>query len=366
MPRNAEKFIARIAGVEWDGWEEMSVSRSLQQGAGVFDLKLARKSGSMTLDSAITPGADVTIEIDGQPVLVGWLDALRTTYDATSSMIFASGRDKVGDLVDCAATVAVDFDFRGLKLDAMVKKVAAPFGISVSVDGDVGKAFTILAIQPGERAFAFIERACRFRQLLPVSDGVGGLVLVKPAGEKSPGRIIYGQNVLRGDISFDTKGLYSKYEVLGQTAPLVADTDADNDAELLSTPAAAVSDSNVKRYRPTVIVSENNAVALTLKQRAEWEKKIARARSAPATYTVQGWYASEDQLWKVNTVVHVTDERAGLDRDMLITDVNFSRDKGGTTTQLGMTLPEAFDILPYRNDASTDPIWAPDPDGGAK
>nr|WP_249942232.1 hypothetical protein [Escherichia coli] len=45
----------------------------------------------------------MTLKINGQTVISGWLDQVNQSISATRYQITISGRDKTGDLVDCSA-----------------------------------------------------------------------------------------------------------------------------------------------------------------------------------------------------------------------------------------------------------------------
>lgn len=360
------EFVLNINGTRWDKWEAINLKRSIERMAGEFSVNLTRNSedGDATVNDAFTPLANVTVEIDGTPVLVGYVDQTKYDYSSNSSTISISGRDKTGDLVDCAARLDDMFEFRKQKLDAMVKAICKPYGINVSVMGDVGKAFDVLAVEPTESAFDFIERACRYRQKLPVSDGIGGIVLAAPHGAKSPGKLVYGQNILQGSLTLDYKDRFSIYVMKGQATGWADDSDAATSSHDLATQEARVKDAEINRYRPKLLTGETQSFEQTLQQRVEWEKKMAIARSKVGTYTVQGWYADAEskELWKPNTVVSLNDPRAGINRDMLITGVTFNRaNQSGTTTQLDLALPEAFDLTAYKAPANNS-TWAADND----
>lgn len=355
-------FVVYLDGTAYEYWTEMDVTRSIERMSGEFRLKLTRKDTKkdIYLDGSINTGAAVRIEIAGQTVLDGWVDDVKFNYDARDSAIEVTGRDKTGDLIDCAAATNGKYEFTNMKLDAIVRKIIEPYGLTLTVATEVGEVFPRFAIQPGESAFDCIDRACKFRQVLAVSDGIGGIVLVKPSEEKSPGRLVYGENILKGDVLFDAKELFSLYIIKGQAEPV----DAETEAAVTASPEARSVSTVVKRYRPKVIVGENQGYDMTLKERAAWEKKMAEARSRRATFTVQGWYADATgaKLWKPNTLVNVKDKPSGLARDMLITGVSFSRSNAGTITTLDLAMPESFDLPAQKDDSSNNStLWAADP-----
>lgn len=355
-------YTLRVNGAPYAGWTAMSVTRSIERMSGEFNVRLSRNAddGVVTLSDALAPGAAAAVEIGTETLLDGFIDAVNHSFDARTSEIEIAGRDKTADLIDCAATVDGPFEFANIRLDKVVEKIIKPFGLKLTVDADVGASFKRLAIQPGETAFEFIDRACRYRAVMAVSDGIGGIVIVKPSAEKSPGRIVRGENVLRGDMSLDEAERMSLYVVKAQAEPTSADTPAGETAQ---SEGRAV-DVEVTRYRPTVIVGENQGYDMTLKERATWERRIVSARSRRATYTVQGWEAAAGVLWKPNSLVRVIDKPSGLDREMLIVAVNFTRDAQGTITVIDLALPDAFAIAAEKEDGSGSGsnLWVDDND----
>ncbi|WP_435640336.1 phage baseplate assembly protein [Micavibrio aeruginosavorus] len=337
------EFVLNIDGRKWTVWQTISLSRSIERMGGSFNVTLAQKPEEGFLSTAMKIGLPVQVEIDGQTVLDGWIDDVDHSYDKSSAQISVTGRDKTGDLIDCAASVDGPFEFTGLKLEKAIEKVLAPYKIPLTVNADTGAAFSRIAIQPGETVHAFIDRICRFRAVLPVSDGIGGLVLVKPGNEKSPGRLIYGANILQGRVAMKGTERFSLYVLKGQSE--ASDTSSGDD---IVGGEGRAKDELVTRYRPTVITAESQGYTQTLQERAEWQRNVSRARGNTATYTVAGWYADPDAktLWKPNTLVRVDDPARTLNREMLITSLTFERTRqNGTRTTLELAVPEAFELV---------------------
>lgn len=345
------EFTLIIDNQSFVGWLDLEVSRSIERMGGQFRVEMTDNRPAAFLAGVVVPGLPVIARIDGQTVLSGHIDTVESEFDGTSTRTTITGRDKTGDLVDCAAAVDGPFEFNDQTLEQAVKKILSPFGIPLRIAVSTGAAFKRLAIQPGETAYEFIDRACRYRGLLPVADGVGGLAIVKPGGSRASGRLVYGQNILKGRTVRDFRERFSLYAVKGQAEAQDLET-ADDTAG----PEGRSSDPLITRYRPKLVIAENQGYDLTMAQRAEWERKVARARSQTAAYDVQGWYADgAEALWKPDSIVRVADADRGLDRDMLITGVTFRRSAAGTVTSLDLAVPEAFD-LPAEKEPDTD-VW---------
>lgn len=363
MLDRAPEFVVRLNGTPWKVWTGINVTRAIDRMSGEFDVTFGmdRKNGDFSLEGSVGTGTPVEILIDGQIVLAGYTRTLQYGYDKESVSMQLTGRDRTIDLMDCAAAVNGPFEFTNISLSSAIEKVIQPYGLKLSVEAPVGANFKRLAIQPGESAYEFIDRACRLRGVLCVSNGVGGIVLVVPGKTKSPGQLVFGGNILSGNISHDESNQHSLYVVKGHSEAV----DAGSEAATIAGPTARISDATIKRYRPKVIIAESQGNDMTLAERAAWEKKLAAARSKSASYSVRGWYANENtrELWLPNTLVKVADARAQLNREMLIAGVSYRRDEqSGTTCTLDLTMPEAFDIMPESEDGSgsSDNVWVAD------
>ncbi len=281
----------------------------------------------------------------------GYIDTIDNGYDHKRSNILISGRDRVADLLDCAAVVDGAHEYKNQKLNAVIEAILKPYAIPLTVSADIGKEFTRIAINPGETAFELIERVCRYRAILPISDGVGGLHLVKPSTEDTGVSLIYGENILQASASMDYRDLFSEYIFKAQS-----EADDFTTAEKSASPIGRAIDDKVKRYRPHVEIAEMQGHSQTLSERAEWQKKFNRARALKVSCTVQGLNVSKNgELWMPNTIVHVKCPKLQLDRSMLITAVTFKQDSS-TQTTLDMTLPKAFD-LPAIKEPKNDDVW---------
>lgn len=335
-------YLLIIDGKLWNSWEAISYSRSIERMGGSFQVTLAQKPEEGFLSSSMRIGLSVQIEIDGQTVLDGYIDDVDHSYDDRTASISVVGRDKTGDLIDCAATVDGPFEFNNQKLEKVIEQIIKPFDIKLTVNVDTGAPFKRVAIQPGETAHAFIDRICRFRAVLPVSDGIGGLVLVKPSDEKSSGRLVYGQNIRRARVQTKGAERFSLYVLKGQAEGF----DSSSAAEI-SAGEGRAKDERINRYRPTVITAEAQGFTQTLQERAEWERNVRRGRGNTATYTVVGWYAdpAAKTLWKPNTLVWVEDPARLINREMLITSMTLERGGQGTFTTLELAVPEAYELV---------------------
>lgn len=349
MPDN--QISIRIRGNKYQGWSAFGVTRSLEQISGSFELTAHNLPDFWDKFSLSDP---VTVEIDGHIALEGYINAVSPQYDASGSSLKVVGRDAVGDLLDCAASVDDGFEFNNQSLVNILRTILRSYDIplTVAVSG-INKPITRLAVQPGETAFDLIERACRLRAVLAVSDGVGGLVLMRAGAVKSAGRLVYGQNIIKGESTIDWSERFSLYVVKGQSEALLSSS-----AEEQSQPEGRIIDPSITRYRPRVILAESQGNNASLKERAKWQRDFDQSRSKRATYTVQGYFAAEGELWRPNQIVSVVDPLLKIKRDMLIVSVFFQKSEQGSTTNLTLAVPESFDLPAEKEPAAQDIMGA--------
>jgi prophage tail gpP-like protein len=352
----------KVNAVAYGGWKGVRIVRGIEQLAGAFQLSVSERWFGQATPRRIVPGDRCELSIDDEPVITGWVDDLRIDYDDQSHNVSVSGRDAAGDLVDCSA-IKGSGQFKGRTIAQIAGDLCNPFGIAVTVaEGvDVGKAFTSFAIQEGETVFEALERMARIRALLMTSDGLGGLVITRAGTGRCPTTLKNGVNIKAAAGVLDHKDRFQEYLVKAQ-APATDYWNAAASAHVRGT----ATDPAIKRYRPQIIVGESQADGLSAKDRAIWQSKMRAARSLNVTARVQGWTHAEG-LWTPNTVVHITDDWLQLDHDLLIKTVTLTQDdREGTVTELALTDPHAYKLLPLKETKGSKFQWDVQPKGGAK
>ncbi len=331
----------KIGSLVYGGWKSARIERGIEQIAGSFELGVSERWPGQDTPRQIRRGEACSVLADGETVITGWVDDVRPSYTGDTHEFQVNGRDATGDLVDCAA-VHKSGQWANAMLDRIVRDLCAPFKIPVTSVTDLGNALSH-SIQEGETAFECIERACRMRAVLPVSDGKGGLVLNRAKDSTPVAELVEGVNILSASGEFGMKERYSQYIVKGQ------DRGSDDNWDTPETHAqvkAEASDSGVARYRPLIVLAESHGPHATYRDRATWERNVRRGRSSRVTVTVQGWRAQNGQLWQPNTMVRLTSPWLGVDADLLIASVALTLDEqNGTRAELRLCGREAFDLI---------------------
>lgn len=327
-----------VDGAVYGGWKEISISRSIETVAGAFELSVSERWPGQAGRRAIAAGASARVAIGGETVIAGYVDDVEVSHDAESHEVTIRGRDATGDLVDCSAPDEPG-EWSGLTLDRIAAAIAGPFGIAVSAAADPGEPFGTFAVQPGETAFEAIERACRMRALLPLSDGKGGLVLTR-AGAAHTGVTLTPETIVSARATYTTRDRHGRYVCKGDSGDFVSwggDSGADARGE--------ATDPGIRRHRPLTVIAEDLAEGISYRDRALWEANIRAARARRLTIALAGWRQS-GKLWRPNWLVRVENPALGVEADMLIAGVSFSLGNRGSRTELSLVGRHAFDLLP--------------------
>lgn len=331
----------KVDGQIYGGWTSLRIERGMEQISGTFSLGITERWAGQAEKRPIRAGQACQVLIDGDPVITGYVDDVNPSYDKDQHGITVSGRDKTADLVDCSA-IHKGGQWKGVKLNKIAADLCAPFGIKVIVETgvDVGAAIPSLKIQEGEPVFQVLERAARMRALLLVSDGLGNLVITRTTRKPLTTALIEGENILSAQGNFSWKERYSRYVAKGQLAP---EGDEFNPQHHTS-PAGSADDKIISRYRPLIVIAEDQGSGVTMTQRAEWERNVRIGRGNKATITVQGW-RHEAGLWLPNRLVPVRSPYLDVDAELLISAVAYSLDDSGTRCELQVCRPEAFELI---------------------
>lgn len=366
-----------VNGLEYAGWKRARVTRGIECLSGSFDLEVSERWNGQTAPWPILEEDVCEIKIDDETLISGYVDARTVSYSPTDHTLSVTGRDKSGALVDNSAVLS-SWEFKDIGLLALAKKLADPFGISVSMDDGVlpkrvslktgkrgslkgaGKSGKLtlpaphkkFSVDPGESAFDVLDRACKMAGVLPISNGAGGILLVRPGTARASTALVEGDNIIAAQAQYDASQRYSRYVVRGQHQG-----SDEYSGESAAAVTAEASDLEVTRTnRILMIRPESAATTEYAKQRAGWEATVRAARSASVNVVVQGWTQADGSLWPVNAQVVIKSPLLGIDGTMLITQTSFIVDESGTTTELTLRRPDAFAPGPIIASGSSN-VW---------
>lgn len=349
------------AGTTFTRWQSVSITRALDQASTRFVLGVA---GAIGLE--VRPQDGLQLFLDDELVTQGYVDELEASLGRAERRIRVAGRDFVADLVDSSADVEPG-SWTNATLAQIVADLLAPYGLPFRFVAPQGDPFPNFELQRGESPWTAIERAARARGLLVYPEATGALRITKP-GEADAGVDLVqggrGSNVLAARLRVRSQDRFNLYRVKAQRRG-----DADAWGEAVAHVEGVARDQGVDRYRPLVLVAEQQATPADAQARAEWESAYRVARSLELQVTVQDWYRPGGAIWKLNELVNIRSRQLGIEARMLIDGLTFRRDPDaeGTTTVLRLVRQDAYLQEPNREDDSSELLekWlAPSTPGG--
>lgn len=344
IPDLSEKVELAIAGTVYSGWTDVSVTRAIDHVTGSFRLTLSSKDNAAGSLLVIRPDDRCQLRIGGETVIDGWVDAVNPGIVPDDHSIQVEGRDKTADLADCSA-IHKSGSWSNAKIEAIAADLVKPFGIKVTAKADTGAAIRKFVLQQGETVFAAIERLLRLRGLLAVASATGDLEIITVSSAAPVGTLALGVNIKSANGRHDHRERFSDYIVKGQAAG-----DDERHGKTVSQIRGEAKDSAVRRYRPLLLITEEQSDGASAATRAKYEAGVRAGRSRGADVEVAGWrVAAGGALWSVNSQVRLICAPAGFADDvLLIAGVTFSKNEGGTTTRLTLAPAGAFAQLPQK------------------
>lgn len=342
-----------IDGQEYGGWLGIEVTKSIESLAGSFSLALTDRWAGSSQAMSIVPGAKCRVTIDGSSVIDGYVDTVEASIEAENHTLRVGGRDKAGDLIDCAATSGTG-EWKNLKLEELVAKLIEPFGLSVKTEVDTGERIPKFNVEQGMTVFEAIQKICALRGCLALSDRNGQIIITRAGTEQASTDLVYGQNLFDGSATYDFTERFSQYICKGQRR-----ADDKTDAKTAATAKGTVHDENVKRYRPMLVIADGQADKKKTETRARWEAAVRRGKSRVYEVTVQGWWDSNGLLWEINQLVTLKAAPLGVNAKLLIAEVSFVFDDIGERTRLKLVPPETYTPVDGET-ISADDTWEED------
>lgn len=336
-PGQTEDVALVIDGVAWRGWTAVSVERYIDALAGAFRLDLTTRWPGLSEPRPIGPGMPAQLTIGGETVITGRIRDVQPAYDKQSCGVAVTGADLTQCLVDYSA---LPQQHDGLGLAELIARITAPFGITVAVKAPMGAPIAHFVVEDGESGFDAIDRACRSRGVLPLTDAAGQLVLSR-AGETAASAAVrggWGGNVEAAQGQFTCRDRAHEYIIKAQRPRRDEDESESDAAHVVGTAI----DEAIEGYAPLIIVASDPLDLAGAQARAEWERAVRRGRARRVTITLTGWRDADGGLWRVNTRVPYRDDILGIDAELLVASVQLQRSDQGTTATLELADPAAF------------------------
>ena len=310
-------------------------------------------------------GEACKVSVDGEQVLSGFIELVNVDgegSDPPSHQIDIQGRDRTGDFLDSSITGKLSDITGNISLKRVIEAVILHLDSSSTrlkvIDNANPDRFNagedLQAPEPGDNAFDFVESLARKRQVILTSNADGDIVIQAGAGVAAPGAFIQNQvasndnNVLRYSLSLDTPGRFNRYFPVAQlnTSTLFSGFSGPAGAASIVDQGGTIpaTDSEIRQGRQMVLIAENPSSDGQGEKRSAWERDIRRARGKVYSATVQGFRDPAGNLWKINTLVPVLDDYAGIESTMLVNSVTYKMGPEGRTTTLSFIEADAYTL----------------------
>ena len=321
-----EKLTVKVGEKILTGGMEFSFSRSIENLCGCFEITCHGET--------FKEGERVSVSYAGKLMMTAYLEVLQPSFSDVGTSLKIAGRDISCDLVDCSYEGS-SHEFKGSQsLVDITAKLSKPYGIPVISRLSREPRASDFTVEPGEGVFECIERAFQNHGVIFQTSPKGELVIDEPRPNKLECSLIEGVNIKSGTANIDSSSKFSCYTVKGQSK---------NGENLYG----AAKDLSVARYRPKVLIVNEETTKNFLEKRAAWENGIKASRSKTIELELYGWESNEGNLWQVGMLVNVYSKRLMLENElMMVAALTLSYGEGGTISKLSLVRPDAFVPMP--------------------
>lgn len=335
-----------VNGRNYSGFKNITISAGIERQSRSFQFSTTWRWPGQIIDLPIKFGDRAEVKIGGDLVVTGWVDATPVSVNGNTITRSVSGRSLTCDLVDCSAEFS---QWRDQSVAQIVTALASQYGVSVVDEAQAAGTITDHSVDPGETVFESIDRLLSLSRLLSTDNGSGQLVIATPgSGGRAVDELVLGKNILSSSMNQDFSKCFSEYRCTGQRSGS-DEIDAISAAEV----TASQTDARVKRTRVLIIQQSGQLTPELAQERVKWESENRMGRALTAQVTVQGWRQSNGTLWQPNQIVRMRDEVCGIDRDLLITEIQYELSESGLLSHLTLAPPEGFGAQPTVNSSGS-------------
>lgn len=345
-----------IGGRTIAGWKTVMITRSAEMFPNSFAFTMSEAFLDDPSKVLISPGKGIChVFIGDDLVVTGYVDRYAATLRPGAHDVEITGRGLGEDLVDCSADLlSADSPVAGGQMRAsnaldLAQKLCKLANISARCAvADLGKPIQTFQVSLGETPYEIIERVARYAGYLVYEDAIGDLVLDRVGTEKMASGFAQGVNVEAAASSLSVDQRFSDYCVVWSTVDQLSEGSGANVALKRATAVDTAMKTDLKRYRPRIIVSAQTDGSPDLAQRmANWEMARRIGRSQAVQITCDSWRDSAGRLWQPNHLATIDLPALKLVRaEWIIATAVFRKDESGTHADLTLMPPDAFAVQP--------------------
>ena len=344
-------ILLEVNGQQYTQFESANVNIRLDVLTNTFEFSATSDNGNPL---PFKGGEECKITIQDQQVLTGFIEVVNVSYSATSHNIKLIGRDKTADLLDSTLDAFSDL-VAPITLKQIIERVISELNLNIEVIDETNsepfnEAEDIIAPEPGQNAFEFIEIYSRKRHVLLTSNGKGDVVITDSSGVFIDAPIRHRlntneNNVISADVSYDTTGRFNLYKFASSLNPIALNVSGETELDNVVNQKGQEIDSEIRIGRQLILISENPYSDSQNIDRAIWEANIRKARGRLYRVQLNGFVTPSGNIWDINKIVSVVDDFADINAKMLINAVNFNFDLSiGSQTNIELVDQNAYTL----------------------
>lgn len=316
----------------WTAFESIGIRAAINEAARTFEVTIAAELGASATNQIFAVGTAVTIDTNGEVLLTGAVDTKDPRLSAKDATITIAGRSSSADLIDSSALHDTGY-FENMDPLAIGQAVSSGIQAQWTTDQQLEK-IEQYKLQWGESCFRCVEKLTRAQGLTVMGTKDGNALITKAGTKRQGGSLVEGVNILSGSAHQSDANRHSKVTVRGQRPKGHGDENLEIEA--------TEQDGAVKRYRPLLIVQDEDTDQDRAQKRAKNRKDRAAGNGLKATVKVQGFHDDSGQLWQPGNLVWTESPFLDIAQDMLIESVDYLQDEKGSVATLGLVDPRAY------------------------
>ncbi len=327
------------------GFNSATFGVSLDSIAGYFSFGIVDEA-ILPLQKISLPSHSERIEvyIGETSMLTAFVEKIAPVMVSEGRNITISGRSVTSDLIGSHLPAAMK---RSGPVLNVANELLKPFPL-IRVEGMPSSEKIDLNASVGAEYWDTLEKLGRRIGRLVWSTGDGVIRIGSSAPAKS--RVTISRtNILPGaQAEFNISDIHSEYRVLSETP--------STDGGWGSAVKQFITErGKLGRYKPHMIASEQPYTPAEAKARALWESRIRVSRAVTAQVKVKGYLIEANSPLKLNTLINVDYDYLGLNREMLVSGINYLYDDTlGKTMDLSLSLPGSYEPEPLIIKKSSD------------
>jgi prophage tail gpP-like protein len=303
-----------VGGRQLSGYQDVNVTRSIEQAAIVFALKATNPAWHADA-WALRLGAAVELVSSGSLLAKGYIDNYEAEHN-TGHEVRVSGRSKAADCIDCPPARHRTGRIEGKDLLGVAEEFDE-FGVGFSTDIPLQKIPKVQR-HPLDTVYQTIEREARAQGLMLAGEPDGSIRITRAGSKRHAGAMVEGgPPIVSYKVRFSADGKFSQVTVRGQAA-------RGTDGRALRQETTEY-DPEVGRYRPLQLFIEGDATEKDLKNRAQWERLRRAGAGTVIEITVSTWRDADGVFWEPGRLMAVRLPSERVDQDLTLSSVTFTQ-----------------------------------------